>query len=93
MKMLDLKVINDSGIHARPSALIVESLLLINVSVTFEKNGFKVDAKSILNLLQLAASQGSIIHIEIIGSYDDELKTANILQDLFNSGFEKAYNK
>jgi len=91
MKTLDLKVINNTGIHARPSALIVESLLPINVSVTFEKNGFKIDAKSILNLLQLAASQGSIIHIEINGSSEEETKAANILQALFTSGFEKAY--
>lgn len=91
MKTLDLKVINDSGIHARPSALIVESLLSINATVTFEKDGFKIDAKSILNILQLAACQGTIIHVEINGSSEEELKVADTLQNLFLSGFEKAY--
>jgi len=91
MKILDLTVINDTGIHARPSCLIVESLESLHVNVSFQKNDFTANAKSILSLLQLAASKNSIIHIVIDGEPDDENKAAEILIELFNSGFEKAY--
>lgn len=91
MKTLDLKVINETGIHARPSGLIVESLESLHVNVTFQKNDLEVNAKSILSLLQLAASKNSVIHITIDGEIGDESKAAEILIELFNSGFEKAY--
>ena len=91
--ILDLIVTNPDGIHARPSALIAESLEEIDVTVTFQKIGTKeiVDAKSILSLLQLAASQNSIIHIVIKGSITDEEKAASALKYLFSSNFKDAY--
>ena len=91
MITLDLKVINEDGIHARPSSLIVESLENLNVNVTFEKKGVVADAESVLSILLLAAAQNSLIHITITGNPSDEEKAANILKHLFSSGFKNAY--
>lgn len=91
MITLDLKVINDDGIHARPSSLIVESLENLNVNVTFEKKDTTADASSVLSILLLAASKNSQIHIIINGKPSDEEKAANILKYLFSSGFKDAY--
>lgn len=93
MKTLDLKVVNDTGIHARPSCLIVESLEYLHVDIMFQNinNNKCANARSILSLLQLAASKNTPIHIVIQGDPTDEEKAAEILLNLFNSGFEKAY--
>jgi len=82
----ELTVINDSGIHARPAALIVETATKFRSNVIFIKDGMRANAKSIMNIMLLAAEPGAVIRVETEG--DDEGDALKAIEDLFNSRFK-----
>ena len=55
----ELTVINKLGIHARPAALFVKTANRFECDIFVEKDGEKVNGKSIMGLMMLAAGQGS----------------------------------
>src|SRR6266850_1411322 len=52
-------VLNKQGIHARPAALFVKTANLFDCEIFVEKDGEKVNGKSIMGLMMLAAGPGS----------------------------------
>ena len=82
----ELTVINDSGIHARPAALIVETATKFRCNVIFIKDGMRANAKSIMNIMLLAAEPGAIIRVETEGPDEDDALAA--IEALFNSKFK-----
>lgn len=82
----ELTVINDSGIHARPAALIVETATKFKCNVIFIKDGMRANAKSIMNIMLLAAEPGAIIKVETEGS--DETDALSAIEELFLSRFK-----
>ena len=82
------------GIHARPANLIVRRLQLFQSKVEFVKENQRVDGKSILDLLTLAAEQGTQLEIEAIGP--DAQQAVDAIVELFDSNFteqEEPQNK
>ncbi len=67
----EAKIKNNLGLHARPSAVFVQTASKFDADITIERNGDTVNGKSILGLLMLAAGQGSIIRITASGSDAD----------------------
>ncbi len=63
-----VKVVNRDGIHARPSVKIVETANQYSSKIYIIKDGMKVDGKSILEVLTLAASFGSELVVEADGN-------------------------
>lgn len=63
-------VINKLGLHARPAALLTKTANLFECSVTVEKGAKKVDAKSILAVMTLAAKCGDELTITTEGRND-----------------------
>ena len=55
----ELTVINKLGIHARPAALFVKTANRFASEIYVEKDGEKVNGKSIMGLMMLAAGPGS----------------------------------
>ena len=82
----ELTVINESGIHARPAALIVETATKFQSQVIFIKDGMRANAKSIMNIMLLAAEPGAIIRVETEGS--DEVDALKAIEELFLSRFK-----
>ena len=82
----ELTVINDSGIHARPAALIVETATNFQCNVIFIKDGMRANAKSIMNIMLLAAEPGAIIRVETEGP--DEVEALAEIEALFSSKFK-----
>ncbi|HLP41748.1 MAG TPA: HPr family phosphocarrier protein [Fibrobacteria bacterium] len=82
----ELTVINDSGIHARPAALIVETATKFKSSVFFHKDGMRANAKSIMNIMLLAAEPGAVIRVETEGA--DEQDALGAMEALFLSRFK-----
>lgn len=82
----ELTVINDSGIHARPAALIVETATKFRSSVFFHKDGMRANAKSIMNIMLLAAEPGAVIKVETEGQ--DEEEALQAIESLFLSRFK-----
>ena len=59
----EVSVVNKLGIHARPAAALVQCVLNFESEVFLLYNGSRVNAKSIMGLLTLAATQGSRITV------------------------------
>ena len=60
----ELTIVNKLGIHARPAALFVKTANRFACEIFVEKDGEKVNGKSIMGLMMLAAGPGSklIVH-------------------------------
>lgn len=63
----ELTVLNKLGIHARPAALFVKTANRFDCDIFVEKDGEKVNGKSIMGLMMLAAGPGSRLLIEADG--------------------------
>ena len=63
----ELTVINKLGLHARPSAMFVKTASRHKCDVWVEKDGERVNGKSIMGLMMLAAGQGSKLIITCEG--------------------------
>ena len=60
-------VINKLGIHARPSAVFAKTANKFKSDVFVEKDGERINGKSIMGLMMLAAGPGSRLRVEISG--------------------------
>lgn len=78
---------NPMGLHTRPSTVIVKLLLKSKSDVTFTYRKVTVNAKSILNILMLAAKQNAKITITIEG--EDAQETMEKLIKAFENQFEE----
>jgi phosphocarrier protein HPr len=85
--MIDAEVIivNRLGLHARAAAKFVHLASRFTARVTVAKDGTRVDGKSILGLLTLAAAKGTKLHVTTAG--DDEQQAADALTELVRSRF------
>jgi phosphocarrier protein len=83
----EVEVKNKLGIHARPASLFVRLANKFNCNVYVEKDGEKVNGKSIMGLMMLAAGPGSKIKIHTEGA--DALKAAKELTDLVERNFDE----
>ncbi len=64
---MELVVINKFGIHARPAALFVKTANRFKCDIFVEKDGEKVNGKSIMGLMMLAAGPGSRLKVFAMG--------------------------
>jgi len=76
---------NKVGLHARPAALFVQTAKKFKSSITVEKDGNKVNAKSILGVLSLGAEKG--VHIIIEAKGEDEKKAMRKFKELIENKF------
>ena len=83
----ELVVQNKMGIHARPAAMIVRITNKFKAEVFVEKDGERVNGKSIMGLMMLAAGKGSKVNFIASGS-DAELML-NELESLFARKFDE----
>ena len=81
----ELVIANRLGLHARAAAKFVHLAATFSSKVTVSKDGARVDGKSILGLLTLAAAKGSKLHLTVSG--EDEQEAAAGLADLVRSRF------
>ena len=82
----EVRIKNAEGVHARPANLFVQMANRYESSVEIVKDGVRVDGKSILGILTLAAEQGSELRIEARGP--DAHDAVKSLAELVERGFE-----
>src|SRR5947199_8003056 len=63
----ELEIVNKLGIHARPAAMFVKTANRFNCEIFVEKDGEKVNGKSIMGLMMLAAGPGSKLTVHAEG--------------------------
>ena len=80
-----IKIINKLGLHARASAKLTQIANQFESDIWLEKNDKKVNAKSIMGVMMLAASQGTNIIITTEGP--DEKEALNSIVALINDFF------
>ena len=83
----DIEVINKLGMHARAAAKFVKLATSFDSKIDIQKDSRRVNAKSIMGVMMLAASKGSTITIHADGS--DAEKSLDALEQLINNRFDE----
>lgn len=76
----DVTIINKLGLHARAAAKLVSCASSFDSDIYLERNGQRVNGKSIMGVMMLAASQGVQVVLEANGA--DEEQALDALQTL-----------
>ncbi|MHB1051511.1 MAG: HPr family phosphocarrier protein [Thiobacillus sp.] len=85
MQQRDVEIINKLGLHARPSARLTQLASNFKSDVFMARNGRRINAKSIMGVMMLAAAKGSTVTLETNG--EDEQEAIDALAGLITSGF------
>jgi phosphotransferase system HPr (HPr) family protein len=76
---------NKMGMHVRPATALADTARRFSASIQLVKDGQPVDAKSCIELLTLAAVQGTELVVRAHGS--DAVQAVQAVADLIDSGF------
>ena len=82
-----LMILNKLGLHARAAAKVVSTANQFESTIIITKDGKNADARSIMKLLMLSASQGSRISVEVDGV--DQKDAMKSIEKLFNNKFNE----
>lgn len=76
---------NEVGLHARPAKNLVTELNKFESEVFIEKDGYRINAKSIIGVLTLAATKGTVLMV--IAQGEDAEEVLDAAEKLFAAGF------
>ena len=82
-----IEITNKLGMHARAAAKFVKTASEFGSHVEVERNGQRVNGKSIMGVMMLAASKGTEIILHVSG--DDAEQCVDALQLLINNKFDE----
>ncbi|MEO0047635.1 MAG: hypothetical protein RLZZ410_594 [Pseudomonadota bacterium] len=84
----DINIINKLGLHARASAKLTQLAGQFPSEIFLSKGGRKVNAKSIMGVMMLAAGMGSVVTLETSGEKEQEAFDAlkALINDRFGEG-------
>ena len=85
MQHRQVEILNKLGLHARASAKLTQLASQYQCEVWLSKNDRKVNAKSIMGVMMLAASKGAALDIETAGT--DEVEAMEGLVNLIEKRF------
>jgi phosphocarrier protein HPr len=88
MQQREVEIVNKLGLHARASAKLTETAARYQADVWVSRNGRRVNAKSIMGVMMLAAAKGSRIIIEAEGP--DESDAVSAVEQLVAQRFGEA---
>ncbi|MDR8394061.1 HPr family phosphocarrier protein [Aliifodinibius sp. S!AR15-10] len=80
-----VNIVNDAGLHARPAASLVKIASKFEADFFIHMHGYKVNGKSILGVMTLAAEKGAELELEVDGS--DEEEALEAITELIEDGF------
>lgn len=82
-----VKIINSLGLHARPASMLVQVASRYNSDISLSRDEMKVNAKSIMGVMMLAAEKGAEVEIEAAGNDAEEAVAA--VKELFIRKFDE----
>jgi phosphocarrier protein HPr len=85
MSKASVTIVNKLGLHARPSAALTQVATKFKSECWVSRNQRRVNAKSIMGVMMLAAGKGSVLELEANGV--DEAEAIAALSTLIASGF------
>ena len=85
MQQLEVEITNKLGLHARASAKLTQLAGRFQSEVWMSRNGRRVNAKSIMGVMMLAAARGTTVTIETSGPDEEEAMSAllGLIKDRF----------
>ncbi|HTH93991.1 MAG TPA: HPr family phosphocarrier protein [Rhodocyclaceae bacterium] len=88
MPKAEVEIINKLGLHARASAKLTQLAGSFPCEVWMERNGRRINAKSIMGVMMLAAGKGSKVLIDTEGERANEALAAiiTLVNDYFGEG-------
>jgi phosphocarrier protein len=88
MLQQEAEIVNKLGLHARASAKLTQVASGFESEIWLSRNGKRVNAKSIMGVMMLAAAKGSSIRIEIEGADEQAAMAAvaGLIADKFGEG-------
>lgn len=87
MVTTNITIINKLGLHARAAAKLVKLCATFEADIDIEKEGQRVNCKSIMGVMMLAASCGSEVTLSATG--DDAEAAVAAITTLFNNKFDE----
>jgi phosphocarrier protein len=84
----DIEIVNKLGLHARASAKLTQMAGQFKSEIWIARNERRVNAKSIMGVMMLAANKGSTIRLEIDGADEEAAMQAlaALIADRFGEG-------
>lgn len=79
------RICNRLGLHARPSAMLVSAATKFRSEVFFTKGDLRINGKSIMGVMMLAAEMGTELIVEVDGEDEEAAMTAIV--HVIDSGF------
>lgn len=87
----DVTIINKLGLHARAATLLVQLCEEFDADIQISCNGLSADAKSIMDVLMLAATFNTVVTIRVEDdSSEEEEHVMEEVINLFNNRFNEA---
>ena len=88
MRRQEAEIVNTLGLHARAAAKLTQLAAKYQCDVSLARNGRKINAKSIMGVMMLAAGKGSRVTLETDGPDEEEAMSAIValIGDYFGEG-------
>jgi phosphocarrier protein HPr len=88
MASAEVEIVNKLGLHARASAKLTQTASAFGCEVWLERNGRRVNAKSIMGVMMLAAGKGARLTIDAQGADAEAALAAlqKLIADKFDEG-------
>ena len=83
----EVTIINKYGLHARPAMQFVETANQYRSKIEVSNGKLAVDAKSIMSMMRLAATKGTVL--KIVADGEDAAEAVEVLVGLVKSGFDE----
>lgn len=83
-----IKILNETGMHARPAARLVEKASGFSANIFIIKDDMEINAKSIMGVLMLAASKGTSLTFVAEGT--DAEEALNAIEELITGYFDES---
>ncbi len=80
-------IVNEAGLHARPAAALVKTASKFQSDFYIHMYGYRVNGKSILGVMTLAAEKGAELELEVKGK--DEKEAVKAITRLIENGFDE----
>ena len=80
-----IRIVNEAGLHARPAAALVKTAGQFKSDFFIHMYGYRVNGKSILGVMTLAAEKGAEMELELDGP--DEEEALEAITRLIKNGF------
>jgi phosphocarrier protein len=84
----DIEITNKLGLHARASAKLTQTASRFQAEVWLTREGRRVNGKSIMGVMMLAAARGTTLHLDVSGPDEADAMAAvvTLIEDKFGEG-------